>query len=132
MFVSVSECVLFACFSFYLSSTNVDWSKFGCFSSKSAKFSIVVRVLFTINLGHVFINKLVNHTCCYCFTSICNWWYQGELGFCCREAEPCTNVYGRVCVYTNLYPNLCPMPELSIIKEKMQWLQIDKGVKTFQ
>ena len=46
-----------------------------------------------------FINKQVKSTCCYCFTSICNWWYQEELGFCCREAEPCKTIYGRVCVY---------------------------------
>ena len=46
-----------------------------------------------------FINKQVKSTAGYCLSSICNWWYQGELGFCCREAEPCINVYGHVWLY---------------------------------
>ena len=41
-----------------------------------------------------------NQLLVYCISSICNWWYQGELGFCCRDAEPCINVYGRVWLYT--------------------------------
>ena len=43
-----------------------------------------------------FINKQVKSTAGYFLSSICNWWYQGELGFCCKEAEPCINVYGHV------------------------------------
>ena len=36
----------------------------------------------------------------YCLSPICNWGYQGELGFCCIWAELCINVYGRVWLYT--------------------------------
>ena len=49
----------------------------------------------------LFINKQVKSTAGYCISSICNWWYQGELGYGCREAEPYINVYGRVWLYTN-------------------------------
>ena len=48
--------------------------------------------------------SLINHSyqlLGYCLSSICSWWYQGELGFCCKEAEPCINVYGRVWLYIN-------------------------------
>ena len=47
----------------------------------------------------LFLNKSFKSTVGYCLSSICNWWYQGELGFCCKEAEPCINVYGRVWLY---------------------------------
>ena len=47
-----------------------------------------------------FFNKSFKSTASFCLSSICNWGYQGELGFCCRLAEPCINVYGRVWHYT--------------------------------
>ena len=47
-----------------------------------------------------FINKQVKSTCCYCFPSICNWWYQGEVAFCCKEGEPCiTFLWVCLCLY---------------------------------
>ena len=50
-----------------------------------------------------FFNKLFKSIAGLLFSSICNWWYQGELGFCCRLAEPCIYVYGRVCHYNHSF-----------------------------
>ena len=46
-----------------------------------------------------FLNKQFKSTASYCISLICNWWYQGELGFCCKKAEPCINIYGHVWLY---------------------------------
>ena len=58
-------------------------------------------------------NKQVKSTCCLLSSLICNWWYKGALGFCCREAEPCINVNDCVCVYTctlhHLHHALCTL-----------------------
>ena len=97
MFVSVSECVCFITDEFYQyqqgKERNCHFFVPNCPNSHGLCWS------FLINQYHLlaasFINKQVKPICCYCFTSICNWWYQGELGFCWREAELCINVYGR-------------------------------------
>ena len=54
-----------------------------------------------------FFNKSFKSIAGLLFSSICNWWYQGELGFCCRLAEPCINVYGHVCHYVEVHSEPC-------------------------
>ena len=112
--VWVSEWVCLLCFRWVLTATNMGWLKWGFFLQ-------IVQIYLSLSeflQCHFWqchsVKKLVKATCCYCLTSICNWWYQGELGFCCKEAELCITVYGHVCVYilldstdtsqTNWYP----------------------------
>ena len=98
---SVSELWLFIC-RCVLPDTNKGRDKFTYFIPNYPNSTLICQSYLVYQyhlLAGSFINKQVKSTCCYCFTSICNWWYQEELGFCCREAEPCKTIYGRVCVY---------------------------------
>ena len=67
----------------------------------------------------LFLNKQFKSTAGYCLSSICNWWYQGELGFCCKEAEPCINVYGRVWLY--IY-NQIKMMNYTVVLEGLKYI----------
>ena len=93
-------------FQMVFTNTNRGMVKIGYFYSKFSKFYSKCQSL-SFSQYHPlviwFINKQVKSICCYCFPSICNWWYQGELGFCCRDAETCINIYGRFCVYNDAW-----------------------------
>ena len=80
----------------------MSWLNVGVFLQNCPNLPYFVRVTSISLLAMSFSNKLVKSTCSHCFQSICNWWCLGELGFCCKEAEPCITVHGCVCVYTSI------------------------------
>ena len=88
-----------------------------------SKFSLLVRV---INFIHIHLQAcylLINYSIqllVYCLSPICNWWYQGELGFCCIQAEPCINVYGRIWLYMEVLGEPCAsFREIKAITSKL-------------